>query len=142
MIAESGAREEAAIASVDAAKNFGLAVLAEADPDREGELHEVRGARHGGSGPRAAGQDVAGDGRARRARLAARGAAPFAERGINLHKLESRPRRGKPFEYVMYVDVMAGGGRSRARRRPSTEVEQHTSMLRVLGTYRSAGDPV
>ena len=34
---------------------------------------------------------------------------PLAARGINLHKLESRPMRGKPFEYVIYVDVMVAG---------------------------------
>ena len=48
---------------------------------------------------------------------------PFAEREINLHKLESRPRRGKPFEYVFYVDLTApvdaprGGRRARPSRR-------------------------
>ena len=41
---------------------------------------------------------------------------PFANRGINLHKLESRPRRGKPFEYVMYVDVMAAADDPALRR--------------------------
>jgi chorismate mutase/prephenate dehydratase len=66
---------------------------------------------------------------------------PFAERGINLHKLESRPRRGKAFEYLMYVDVMAPGG-SAELEAALKEVEDHTSMLRVLGTYRSAGDPI
>ena len=64
---------------------------------------------------------------------------PFAERDINLHKLESRPRRGKPFEYVFYVDLMA------AADAPEVEdalaaVAEHTSLLRVLGSYRSAGD--
>ena len=66
---------------------------------------------------------------------------PFASRGINLHKLESRPRRGKPFEYVMYVDVMAAAD-DPAFVEALTETERHTSMVRVLGTYRSSVDPV
>jgi prephenate dehydratase len=66
---------------------------------------------------------------------------PFASRGINLHKLESRPRRGKPFEYVMYVDVMAAAD-DPAFIEALAETERHTSMVRVLGTYRSSGEPV
>jgi chorismate mutase/prephenate dehydratase len=66
---------------------------------------------------------------------------PFAERGINLHKLESRPLRGKAFEYLMYVDVMAPGD-SPDLEAALKEVGTHTSMLRVLGTYRSADEPV
>ena len=66
---------------------------------------------------------------------------PFAERGINLHKLESRPRRGKAFEYVFYVDLMAAADDSDVEA-ALKEVAQHTSLLRVLGSYRSAGDPV
>ncbi|MFN8232081.1 MAG: ACT domain-containing protein [Actinomycetota bacterium] len=65
---------------------------------------------------------------------------PFADRGINLHKLESRPLRGKPFEYLMYVDLVASGDTDDVRE-ALDEVRAHTSMLRVLGTYASANDP-
>ena len=65
---------------------------------------------------------------------------PFAERGINLHKIESRPRRGKAFEYVMYVDVMVAGD-DPALADALEEVATHTSMVRVLGSYRAAGEP-
>jgi prephenate dehydratase len=66
---------------------------------------------------------------------------PFASRGINLHKIESRPRRGKPFEYLMYVDVMIDGD-APALAEALDEVRRHTSFLRVLGSYRSAPTPV
>jgi prephenate dehydratase len=65
---------------------------------------------------------------------------PFAQRGINLHKLESRPRRGKPFEYVIYLDVMVAGDDT-SLAEALVEVADHTSMLRVLGTYRTAPEP-
>jgi prephenate dehydratase len=41
----------------------------------------------------------------------------------------------------MYVDVMAPAG-SPDLEAALKEVEDHTSMLRVLGTFRSAGEPI
>jgi prephenate dehydratase len=66
---------------------------------------------------------------------------PFATRGINLHKIESRPRRGAPFEYLMYVDFMAAADDPEVEA-ALKEVREHTSLLKILGSYRSAGEPV
>jgi prephenate dehydratase len=61
----------------------------------------------------------------------------FAERHLNLTKLESRPRAGRPWEYVFYADVQA----------PShlpemvdalAELSQHATFTRLLGTYAGA----
>ncbi len=142
MIADSGSREDAAIASVDAAGIFGLAVLAERIQTEQENYTKFavlgREADPGLGAPDKTSlvMSVLDEPGSLLGAL-----RPFADRGINLHKLESRPRRGKPFEYVMYVDVMADGG-SEDLRDALREVEAHTSMLRVLGTYRSAGDPV
>jgi len=61
---------------------------------------------------------------------------PFANHGVNLLKIESRPIHGKPFEYQFYVDVEA------ERRENLTaalaEVRSATSELRVLGLYAAA----
>jgi len=66
---------------------------------------------------------------------------PFATRGINLHKLESRPRRGAPFEYLFYVDFTAPADDPEVEA-ALKEVREHTSLLKILGSYRSAGDPI
>jgi prephenate dehydratase len=140
LIAESGVRDEAAIASVDAAKNFGLSVLAERIQTEKENFTKFAVLGTGDPGLGApdttslvwAVLDEPGS------LLGA--LQPFADRGINLHKLESRPRRGKPFEYLMYVDVMAAAD-DPALREALAEVERHTSMIRVLGSYRSAGQP-
>jgi prephenate dehydratase len=140
-IAESGARDEAAIASVDAAANFGLSVLAERiQTDKE---NFTKFCAIGRNDP---GLGVADKTSLVMAVLDEPGSLlhslePFASRSINLHKLESRPWRGKPFEYLMYVDVMAATD-DPALQEALAEVEKHTSLLRVLGSYRSAGDPV
>ena len=141
LIAESGARDEAAIASVGAAANFGLAVLAERIQTEKENFTKF--AILGTGDP--------GLGRTDKTSMvwavldepgSLLGALrPFAERGINLHKLESRPSRGKPFEYVMYVDVMASAD-DPSLQEALREVALHTSMVRVLGSYRSASDPV
>ncbi|HEX6845120.1 MAG TPA: prephenate dehydratase [Actinomycetota bacterium] len=140
LIAESGSHDEAAIASVEAARVWGLSVLAERiQTDKENfTKFAVVGQRDAGLGAPdktslvMAVLDEPGS--------LLHSLEPFAERGINLHKIESRPWRGRPFEYVMYVDVMASG-EDPALRDALTEVERHTSLLRVLGTYPSAGEP-
>jgi len=64
----------------------------------------------------------------------------FAERGVNLSKLESRPSRTAAWEYVFWADLDADvadpacGAAIDALRAVST-------MVRVFGSYPRAGDP-
>ena len=60
----------------------------------------------------------------------------FAERHLSLSKLESRPRAGRPWEYVFYVDVEAPGSEA-AMIEALAEVSEHATFTRVLGTYAS-----
>jgi len=142
-IALAGLRQEAAVASVDAADNFGLAVLAERIQTEKENFTKFGVIGRDGVDPGLGEPDKTS---LVMAVLDEPGSLlhslePFASRGINLHKLESRPRRGKPFEYLMYVDVMASAA-DPSLEEALREVERHTSLLRVLGSYHSAGEPV
>jgi prephenate dehydratase len=66
---------------------------------------------------------------------------PFADRDINLTKLESRPRRGAPFEYVFYLDVERRET-DEGLRGALDEVRLHTSMLKILGSYPGSKGPL
>lgn len=133
-IAEQGLREEAAVASARAARLYGLAVLAQriqtypdnrtrfaaisldpaplGPPDRTSVLFAVRnepGALY-------------------------RSLRPFAERRLNLSKLESRPLGSEPWQYRFYLDVDAGRG-DPALEEALGELERETTWLKVLGSY-------
>ena len=60
----------------------------------------------------------------------------FAERHLSLSKLESRPRAGRPWEYVFYVDVEAPAD-APPMVEALTEVSEHATFTRLLGTYAS-----
>jgi prephenate dehydratase len=141
MIAERADRSQAAIASVGAGERFGLTVLAERIQTEKENFTKF--AAIGTKDPELA---TANKTSLIMAVLDEPGSLmsslqPFAARGINLHKLESRPRRGKPFEYVFYVDLMASADDPEVTD-ALREVANHTSLLRVLGSYASAGDAV
>jgi prephenate dehydratase len=134
MVAEAGRTDEAAIASVEAGTNLGLTVLAEhiqTHPDNFTKFGAI-GTRDAGLGPAnrtslvMAGDDRPGS--------LFRSLQPFADRGVNLTKLESRPRRGAPFEYVFYIDI-DGSAEDPNVAGALDEVRLHTSMLKVLGSY-------
>jgi prephenate dehydratase len=61
---------------------------------------------------------------------------PFANHGVNLLKIESRPIHGKPFEYQFYIDVEAEN--PGYLEQALNEVREVTSQLRVLGLYTAA----
>lgn len=60
----------------------------------------------------------------------------FAERHLSLSKLESRPRGGRPWEYVFYADVEAPATEP-VMVEALAEVSEHATFTRLLGTYAS-----
>ncbi len=60
----------------------------------------------------------------------------FALRDISLSKIESRPMRGRPWEYVFYVDFLRGD--DEAARNALRHLGEVAEFVKVLGIYRAA----
>jgi prephenate dehydratase len=63
-----------------------------------------------------------------------RALSAFALRDLNLAKIESRPLRGKPWEYLFYVDVLGRDDTVNARN-ALNHLAESADFLRVLGCY-------
>lgn len=61
---------------------------------------------------------------------------PFAEHGINLLKIESRPIHGRPWEYQFFLDVQTE--EPAKLHKALHEVKAATSFFRILGRYAPA----
>jgi prephenate dehydratase len=61
---------------------------------------------------------------------------PFANHGVNLLKIESRPIHGRPWEYQFYLDVEAE--EPELLELALKDAAEATSELRVLGKYAAA----
>jgi prephenate dehydratase len=62
---------------------------------------------------------------------------PFAQRGINMMKIESRPVHGSPWQYRFYLDLQTRAGATEADSAVE-ELKKLVVNLRVLGSYPSA----
>ena len=141
MVAEGGRTDEAAVASVGAAGKFGLAVLAEriqTYPDNFTKFAVV-GTKDAGLGTPDKTSLVMAVHDRPGSLLAS--LQPFSDHGLNMTKLESRPRRGAPFEYVFYLDVERGAEDPDVQA-ALEQARLHTSMLKVLGSYPGSKGPV
>jgi chorismate mutase/prephenate dehydratase len=61
---------------------------------------------------------------------------PFASRRINLCKIESRPIKNKPWEYMFFLDL--NGHRNEPRVKSAiAQLERHCVFFKILGSYPS-----
>ncbi|MGB1130721.1 MAG: prephenate dehydratase [Haloferula sp.] len=61
----------------------------------------------------------------------------FEHFDINMSKIESRPSKRKDWEYVFYVDL-AGHCEDESLKEALEALEQHCSMVKILGSYPDA----
>jgi len=138
-IKEEGLKGSAAIASKRAAKIYGLEILAEGietNPNNYTRFFVIS-KKKAEPAPKSKTSLVFGTKNLPGALYHCLGA--FATRDINLTKLESRPARDKPWEYIFYVDF-EGHVDNPVCREAMAELEQMTNFIKVLGSYpRAAG---
>ena len=60
----------------------------------------------------------------------------FALRDISLSKIESRPMRGRPWEYVFFVDLLRGDDQE--LRNALRHLGEVAELVKALGIYREA----
>jgi prephenate dehydratase len=60
----------------------------------------------------------------------------FALRDLSLSKIESRPVRGRPWEYVFYVDILRGD--DEPARNALRHLGEVADLVKVLGVYPAA----
>jgi prephenate dehydratase len=60
----------------------------------------------------------------------------FALRDISLTKIESRPVRGRPWEYVFYVDILRGEDEAAAN--AINHLREISDFVKILGIYKAA----
>jgi len=137
--AEVARRKDAslgAVAGVLAARRYGLDVLAERIEDEpHNQTRFLLVARDATTPP----ADVTAKTTLRlklphRPGTLARALAPFAEAGLNLTKLESRPDRSTPWEYLFYLDVEGRAGEP-AMRSALAALATQGAVITLLGEY-------
>jgi prephenate dehydratase len=136
-IADEQLEGTAAIASRRAAELYGLAILAEriqTYPDNHTRFGALSRDPHPLGTPDKCSL-VFGAGHAAGSLYRCLGA--FAERHISLSKLESRPRPGRPWEYLFYADLEAAADEAQMVA-ALTELSSHATFTRLLGSYASA----
>jgi prephenate dehydratase len=65
----------------------------------------------------------------------------FAQRGINLTKIESRPRRNRPWQYLFYLDF-EGHWQDTECEAALMALLRRSSFVKLLGSYPSATTPI
>ncbi len=138
LLSENGGEGKAAIASKRAAEAYGLQVLAERIEDRPFNYTRffVLGAD----------EAVRGSGAHKTSLILATKHRPgdlvacleeFPKHGINMTKLESRPRRDKPWSYLFYVDIEGHVDESPVAA-ALTGLMRKAAFVKYLGSYPAA----
>ncbi|MDR7415301.1 MAG: prephenate dehydratase [Armatimonadota bacterium] len=137
LVAARGEREEAAIASRRAADLYGLTVLAEDVHDNPLNTTRFLSIASQPVPRRDPSKTSVVFATEHRPGALYRALGAFAEEGLNLTKLESRPARNAVWEYVFYVDFEGHVDELRVQR-ALRRLEEQCRWAIVLGSYPAA----
>ena len=139
------AREEpgaAAIAAELAAQVQSVPVLARNIQDRNDNTTRFFVIGKKASGPVGGGRDLTslvislGEAAAANSGALMRMLTPFSSRGLNLSKVESRPSKRRPWDYLFFIDV-TGHYEDAAMKEAVAELREFCPLVKWLGSYPS-----
>jgi prephenate dehydratase len=140
LVRERGRKDEAAIASRRSASMYRMKVLAEdIQTDHENATRFFVLEKHPREVPAADKTSIAFVAKNVPGALY-RCLGEFATRDINLTKLESRPRRARPWNYVFYADLEGTMAQPKVRDAVGALVAT-AGLVKVFGSYRRAAPP-
>jgi prephenate dehydratase len=133
-IHDQGLKQAAAIASVDAARIYGMKILRRGiEDDPENHTRFLVLARKGQL-PQGGEKTSIVFGLENQPGMLFKALSVFALRNIDLVKIESRPYRGKPWEYIFYIDL-SSNIQSRQCSHALRHLREMAPYLKVLGSY-------
>ena len=137
LIREGGQRNAAAIASRRAADVFDLEVLQQGVQDFDSNITRFFIIARNASAPEGADKTTIAFALPNQPGALFRALSVFALRGIDLTKLESRPLRGRPWEYMFYADLAVSRDDLQCKR-ALVNLAEFARWVRTLGTYRAS----
>ncbi|HWE49276.1 MAG TPA: prephenate dehydratase [Bryobacteraceae bacterium] len=144
MVMDEGLKDAGAIASAEAARIYGAKILKKSiEDDRENYTRFVmlekpaRGRRFAKPDPAIRYKTTVVFTTRNTPGALFRALSAFALRDISLTKIESRPLRGKPWEYLFYLDFL-GHADDPVCKNALGHLAELADMLRILGCYPGA----
>jgi prephenate dehydratase len=137
LIKEQGLRDAAAIAGESAAALYNMAILRRGFEDEKANFTRFLALAREAVNPEGESKTSLAFAGRNEPGLLFRCLSAFALRSIDLTKIESRPIRGVPWEYIFYLDFAGSMAEERCRRAVE-QLKEMATFVRVFGSYPRA----